>query len=321
MFTFTPRRRNFAEPSMEAPPSWTGAGTLLGQKALLESELQRELVALRERELQFHIYHFQALGVVSSVFMGGALMCTTSMPARERPTMAAIDGASLAAEAVFATAAICALGFFALVATVALLLSVYAPRLALHGPDSSMHATVEELHAYRAPLHALYGCGLAALFVCVAAYPHVRSELHVAAPTSAAAALSAVATLIAVRRVHRDHYLPSSAREHGVFGEARPPRPPRRGCAAFLRRLWRGAAAAAAAESGESARSPAPPGEALRVIGMVQRRLVSAPPRARARSSDVLRRAEALEDEGRLSEAAALVSARLEELQAETSVD
>ena len=27
---------------MEAPPSWTGAGTLLGQKALLESELQRE---------------------------------------------------------------------------------------------------------------------------------------------------------------------------------------------------------------------------------------------------------------------------------------
>ena len=218
---------------MDAPAAWTGAGTLLGQKALLESELQRELVGLRERELQFHIYHFQALGVVSSVFMGGALMCATSMPARERPTMAAIDGASLAAEAVFATAAICALGFFALVATVALLLSVYAPRLALHGPDSSMHATVEELHAYRAPLHALYGCGLAALFVCVAAYPHVRSELHVAAPTSAAAALSAVATLIAVRRVHRDHYLPSSAREHGVFGEARPPRPPRRGCAAF----------------------------------------------------------------------------------------
>ena len=305
---------------MEAPPSWTGAGTLLGQKALLESELQRELVALRERELQFHIYHFQALGVVSSVFMGGALMCATSMPARERPTMAVIDGASLAAEAVFATAAMCALGFFALVATVALLLSVYAPRLALHGPDSSMHATVEELHSYR----ALYGCGLAALFVCVAAYPHVRSELHVAAPTSAAAALSAVATLIAVRRVHRDHYLPSVAREHGVFGEARPPRPPRRGCAAFLRRLWRGAAAAAAAESGASAGSPAPPGEALRVIGMVQRRLVagaSAPPRARARSSDVLRRVEALEGEGRLSEAAALVSARLEELQAETSVD
>ena len=308
---------------MDAPPAWTGAGTLLGQKALLESELQRELVGLRERELQFHIYHFQALGVVASVFMGGALMCATSMPARERPTMAVIDGASLAAEAVFATAAICALGFFALVATVALLLSVYAPRLALHGPDSSMHATVEELHAYRAPLHALYGCGLAALFVCVAAYPHVRSELHVAAPTSAAAALSAVATLIAVRRVHRDHYLPSSAREHGVFGEARPPRPPRRGCAAFLRRLWRGAAAAAAAESGASA---GPPGEALRVIGMVQRRLLagaSAPPRARRASSsaDVLRQAEALEDEGRLSEAAALVSARLEELQAETSVD
>ena len=97
----------------------------------LHAELQRELVALRERELHFHIYHFQALGVVSSVFMGGALMCATSMPARERPTMAVIDGASLAAEAVFATAAICALGFFALVATVALLLSVYAPRLAL----------------------------------------------------------------------------------------------------------------------------------------------------------------------------------------------
>ena len=119
---------------MDAPAAWTGAGTPLGQKALLESELQRELVARGERGLQFHIYHFQALGVVSSVFMGGALMCATSMPARERPTMAVIDGASLAAEAVFATAAICALGFFALVTTVALLLSVYAPRLALHAP-------------------------------------------------------------------------------------------------------------------------------------------------------------------------------------------
>ena len=45
---------------MEAPAAWTGAGTLLGQKALLESPSCSASLALRERELQFHIYHFQA---------------------------------------------------------------------------------------------------------------------------------------------------------------------------------------------------------------------------------------------------------------------
>ena len=74
---------------MDAPAAWTGAGTLLGQKALLESELQRELVALRERELHFHVYHFQALGVVSSVFAGP----TTEAGSLDKPPVVCSSGA------------------------------------------------------------------------------------------------------------------------------------------------------------------------------------------------------------------------------------
>mmetsp|Transcript_22586 Transcript_22586/g.66321 ORF Transcript_22586/g.66321 Transcript_22586/m.66321 type:complete len:114 (+) Transcript_22586:105-446(+) len=51
---------------------------LAADKAFLNAELTTDLVRLREKELNFHVWHYNQLGIAASVLIGLALTFVTS---------------------------------------------------------------------------------------------------------------------------------------------------------------------------------------------------------------------------------------------------
>ena len=252
---------------------------LEAHKSAAITELQLELVALREKELNFFVWHYSALLIVSGVFLEAAL----SFVLLGHPP---VLGDSWQ-HALFQSASVCALGCFAMTNTVALCLSVMGPRLALCGPQGSMHRAVEQLRAARSRTSRSFELGIACFLVGAATHPWLYYQRTAAIACSATIALVALVTICSSRAIARSFRLPEAERvpAHYSFRDGAATTPQR-------------AIATAQRWLQPNAPSPAPP----------------PPARLRSASQETIRRVEELEESGRFVEAAELLAAKLQEL-------
>ena len=187
---------------------------LWADKLAVETDLHQELAKLRERELNFQIYNFNQLGIVSSVLIGAvSLVMQTQQHNREQ---------NLILFGTFEVFAVLALGAFTTVNIGALLLTVLAPRLALHGPPGSVHRAVEELHHHRAVSGGFFVLGLCMFFVTIALHPWIYFPATVALPVSLAVAGSATILWLSARSIFHRLRLPPGTEVRGYFGVSAP---------------------------------------------------------------------------------------------------
>ena len=319
---------------------------LHADKEAAATELRLQLVALRERELSFHVHHYNQLGVATSVLMGvtvafvhGKQPCETL----EREGM----------HVAFKLLSFAALGCFSAVNVASLLLSILAPRLALCGPQGSMHAAVEALGRHRGHTFRGFGLGLAAFFASAAVHPWAYYSSRVAIPASLAVVGSAAVALGSALAIQRAFALPERVPGYFAFDDTgSPARSRRRLCIRFCRRCRCCGDEAPEDEAADAAaaRSRPPPSTPRRLIAhlqqpMIRRRVtfragapapatasstaggeggqqsgvrpLPPPPVVRLQSShETLLAVDSLEAEGRFLEAAELLAERLQQIKA-----